>query len=121
MFEMHTTAETGLRSACTSLTACTMCVPGGGGGGGRFGGAGAGGGAAVGLLTAGRFAGASNLLIVIFIISKSCYMHTCPDVMCCKPGSAQSHMHHTQFDMACSEAWALDIFQMSNVYLQPDM
>ena len=48
-----------------------MGKPGGGGGGGRFGGAGAGGGGAEGLL-AGRLVGASSLLMVNFIISKSC-------------------------------------------------
>ncbi len=51
--------------------AAAVGKPGGGGGGGRFGGAGAGGGGAEGLLT-GRLTGASSLLMVNFIISKSC-------------------------------------------------
>ncbi len=51
-------------------SAAAVVKPGGGGGGGRFGGAGAGGGGAEGL--AGCLTGASSLLMVIFIISKSC-------------------------------------------------
>ena len=67
--------DRGTALACCCLTiehnAAAVGKPGGGGGGGRFGGAGAGGGGAEELL-AGRLAGASSLLMVNFIISKSC-------------------------------------------------
>lgn len=47
-------------------------ILGAGGGGGRLGGAGAGGGGEVGLLAAEPFGGANSLLMVPFIVSRSC-------------------------------------------------
>ena len=65
--------------------AAAVGKPGGGGGGGRFGGSGAGGGGAEGLL-AGRLTGANSLLMVIFIISKSCNANFhVSDSMCVTP------------------------------------
>lgn len=69
-----------------------------GGGGGRLGGGGAAGGGAAGLLAAGRFGGASNRLMVSFMVSRSCkhasMQFGLKQVTLSKPEAEHERRHH---------------------------